>query len=108
MQRMSFPIERETWVETAIVAKWVLQEAWFYCIEVLDQRYKNRQVTALEKSKQEQMYTTFFHQAFYAPANTKPDIDKLVKNARKMLSILKKLDHDAWVRFMTNTDKESG
>ena len=104
MQGISLPSDQATWVETAIVAKWSLQEAWHYCIEVLDQRLKDRQIAAQEKKKLEEMYTAFFQQAFYTQVKTKTDIVMLVQNSRKMLSMLKKLDQDTWTRFMLSNN----
>ena len=100
MQNTGFSIAPDAWVETAIVAKWALNEAWLYCIEVLDHRLKYRQITVEEKRKIEEMYTAFFQQAFYTAVKTKADVDRLVKNTRKMLSMLKKLDETAWTGFM--------
>jgi hypothetical protein len=102
MHGIDFRLASETWVETAIVAKWALYEAWHYCVEVLDQRLKYQLIPVEEKMKMEEMYTSFFHQAFYAEVKTKADIEMLVKNARKMLSMLKKLDETIWAKFMVD------
>ncbi len=104
MQGIGLPSDQATLVETAIVAKWSLHEAWLYCIEVLDQRLKDRQIPAQEKKKLEEMYTAFFQQAFYTQVKTKTDIVKLVQNSRKMLSMLKNLDQDTWARFMLSNN----
>jgi hypothetical protein len=61
---------------------------------------QTEQPSAEEKMKLDQMYTAFFHQAFYAPVKTKADVDKLVRNSRKMLFMLKSLDQDFWARFI--------
>jgi len=90
MQTIGLPIARDNWIETAIVAKWTLNEAWLNCVEVLDQRLKYQQLLISEKMKMEEMYTAFFQQAFYSEVKTKADIHMLVKNTRKMLSMLKK------------------
>lgn len=100
MQGIGFLSDQSTWVETAIVAKWALHEAWLYCMDVLEKRLKLQQISAEEKMKLDEMYTSFFYQAFYAAVKTKADIEKLLQNSRKMLSMLKKLDHDTWTRFI--------
>jgi hypothetical protein len=100
MQGIGLLADQSTWVDTAIVAKWALHEAWLYCVEVLEKRLKDGQISAEEKMKLDEMYTAFFHQAFYAAVKTKADFDKLVRNCRKMLSMLKNLDQDTWARFI--------
>ena len=90
----------DTHVEIAIVAKWTLHEAWLSCMEILDQRYKNQQLSFHEKLKLQGMYTSFFSQVFYSGIKTRSDFDELIKNSKKMLSLLKELDPVAWSRLM--------
>ena len=100
MERMDFLTNPETWVETAILSKWALEEAWLSCMDVLENGYKKSRITALEKVKLDEMYTSFFQQAFYSAVKTKEDLCKLVQDTRKMLIMLKELDLDSWIRFM--------
>ena len=83
-------------VESAIVAKWALQEAWLTCLDIIDQRYKDGLVSKDKKAKLQAMYTAFFSQAFYTSIKTRSDIDELVKNSKKMLRMLRDLDKMAW------------
>ena len=87
-------------VEIAIVAKWTLHEAWLSCIEIIDQRYKNQELSFNEKLRLQGMYTSFFSQGYYSGIKTRSDFDELIKNSKKMLSLLKELDHAAWCRLM--------
>jgi hypothetical protein len=101
MQRNAFPIPGYSWIETAIIAKWSLNEAWQYCVQVLDQRLKDQQLQVEEKIRIEEMYASFFHQAFYTGVKTKADVVLLIRNTRKMLSLLKKLDETTWAKFIS-------
>jgi hypothetical protein len=89
-----------TWVETAIVAKWTLQEAWLCCMDVLENGHKNKRITRIEKMKLEAMYTAFYQQGFYGSAKSQQDADKLLQYAKNMLSMLKELDPDSWFRLI--------
>lgn len=102
MERMDFLTNRETWVEIAILSKWAMHEAWLSCMAVLENSYKKRKITALEKIKLDEMYTSFFQQVFYDAVKTKEDLCKLVQNTRKMLIMLKELDYDSWIRIMSD------
>ena len=83
-------------VESAIVAKWALQEAWLTCLDIIDQRYKIGLVSEDKKARLQAMYKAFFSQAFYASIKTRSDIDELVRNSKKMLHMLRELDRSAW------------
>jgi len=91
-----------TWVETAIVAKWTLQEAWLCCMDVLENGHKSKRITRMEKIKLEAMYTAFYQQGFYGPVKSQQDAEKLLQYAKKMLSMLKELDPDSWFRLICN------
>jgi len=87
-------------VELAILSKWVIQETWYSIIQVLKQRLSNQQITLDKKGKLEKMYSDFYRQAFYAPVLIKDDVSRVLQDARKMLSMLKELDENAWITFM--------
>ena len=87
-------------VELAILSKWLLQETWLSIIEVLKKRLSNHQITVDKKSKLEKMYSDFYRQAFYTPVNIRADSLRVLRDARKMLSLLKELDENAWIAFM--------
>ncbi len=87
-------------VELAILSKWVIQETWYSIIQVLRQRLSNQQITPDKKGKLEEMYFDFYRKAFYAPVLIKADVKRVLHDARKMLSMLKELDENAWITFM--------
>jgi hypothetical protein len=87
-------------VELAILSKWLLQETWLSIDQVLKQRLSNQQITVDKKSKLEKMYSDFYRQAFYAPVLIKAYVFRVLQDARKMLSLLKDLDENAWIAFM--------
>ena len=87
-------------VELAILSKWLIQETWFSIIQVLKQRLSNQQITLDKKGKLEKMYSDFYRQAFYSPVLIKADTNRVLQDARKMLSMLKELDENAWITFM--------
>ena len=86
-------------IELAILAKWLLHETWLCSIDLLDQRFSTHLISHDRKIKLQEMYTSFFYQAFYEPIHTIADINQLLQNLRKMLSLLKELDANAWCRF---------
>jgi hypothetical protein len=87
-------------VELAILSKWLIQETWFSISQVLKQRLSNHQITLEKKGKLEKMYSDFYRQAFYSPVLIKADTNRVLQDARKMLSMLKELDENAWITFM--------
>ncbi len=93
-------------VESAIVAKWALQEAWLTCLDIIDQRHKDGLLSNEKKAKLQAMYTAFFSQAFYASIKTRSDVDELVINSKKMLRMLRDLDKSAWETLCVSPDDE--
>jgi hypothetical protein len=91
-------------VELAILAKWLLNETWLSISEILERQLRNHQLTRTKKEKLGEMYKDFFCQAYYSPVKTISDVNNLVKNLRKILLLLKKLDENAWVDFMIAND----
>jgi hypothetical protein len=87
-------------VELAILAKWTLQETWLCCKQVLQQDFTNCMLSVERRKALEEMYAAFYHQAFYTPVQTHAHIEQLLKNTRAMLSLLKELDANAWMKFM--------
>ena len=87
-------------VELAILAKWMLQETWLCCRQVLQQDFTNCMLSAERRKALEDMYAAFYQQAFYAPVQTNAHIEQLLKNTRAMLVLLKELDANAWMKFM--------
>ena len=87
-------------VELAVLTKWLLQETWLNIIQVLKERVSTQQISIEKKGKLEKMYSDFYRQAFYAPVFVKADVSRLLRDARKMLSLLKDLDEKAWIAFM--------
>lgn len=100
MDRILMPVFNSSLVETAIMAKWTLHKAWTYCLNTLDDRCKKELITQAQKISLQGMYTAFFLQSYYTSMKTKPDIDKLLKNCSRMLSMLKQLDEKVWARFI--------
>jgi len=94
------PSQEINHVELAILSKWLIQETWFSISQVLKQRLSNQQMTPDKKGKLEKMYCDFYRQAFYAPVLIKADVSQVLQDARKMLSMLKELDENAWITFM--------
>ena len=88
------------YVEMAILSKWLLQETWLSISQVLKQRLSNQQITIDSKGKLEKMYAEFYRQAFYNPVFKKAEALLLLRDVRKMLSLLKDLDEMAWITFM--------
>ena len=95
-------------VELAILAKWLLQETWLCCKQVLQQDFTNGMLTAERRTALEDMYAAFYHQAFYMPVQTKGHIEQLLKNTRTMLLLLKELDASAWTKFMHDNFPSDG
>lgn len=87
-------------VEMAILAKWLINEAWHCCLQVLDDHFSASLISNERKLKLQEMHTAFFCQVFYSPVYTSADINHLLQNLRKMLTMLKALDADAWSNFM--------
>jgi len=86
--------------ELAILTKWLLQETWLCCRQVLREDLTDRGLTAERRTNLEEMYAAFYHQAFYAPVQTNAHIDQLLNDTRTMLLLLKELDAKAWMKFM--------
>ena len=94
------PSQEINHVELAILSKWLIQETWFSINQVLKQRLSNQQITLDKKGKLEKMYSDFYRQAFNTPVFIKADVHRVLQDARKMLSMLKDLDENAWITFM--------
>ena len=88
-------------VEVAILAKWLLNEAYICYKDVLANRVSVLLITKERKLKLEEMHTAFYLQAFYSNVQTTGDVKHLLQNLRKMLSMLKELDEITWHRFMS-------
>ena len=88
-------------VETAILAKCILHDTWTICLQVLVRRYHSRQLSITEKTALEEMYTSFFHQAFYRPLKSFRDVQFLINNTRRMLDMLKVMDEGAWLNAVS-------
>ena len=88
------------YVELAILSKWLIQETWLSIVQVLNQRLSNHQISVDKKGNLEKKYADFYRQAFYAPIQMKTDVQRVLEDARKMLSFLKELDENAWITFM--------
>lgn len=88
-------------VETAILAKCLLQDAWTTCLDRLAQRFQAGRMPLEEKIMLENMYTSFFYNAFYAPVKSYPDIRSLLVSTKKMLDMLKAIDEDAWFNVIS-------
>ncbi len=83
-------------VEIAILAKCLLEEAWIKCLTSLAHRFELQQIPLEEKLMLEEMYTSFFYDAYYAPVKTTRHIQALLQNTRRMLDMLKATDEAAW------------
>ena len=83
-------------VEAAILAKCILEEAWTNCLRSIEHRCKMQYISQTERIILEDMYTSFFYDAYYAPVKTASHIDLLLLNTRKMLEMLKAMDEMAW------------
>ena len=96
MNNNSFVGQPLSLVETAILAKCMLEEAWKNCMESLAHRFVMQQISLTEKLMLEEMYTSFFYDAYYTPVKTERHIRILLVNTRRMLNMLRAMDENAW------------